>query len=300
MKMTTRTKPDEGPCLLGAHFSIAGGLHKALYTARAYGCHTLQIFTKNAHTWKERTLLPDEVERFGRARAETGIQQIAAHTSYLINAASPDPQKRAASLRALENELLRAATLDIPYVILHPGAHMGAGEAAGIAGIAAGVNHIYAQHPDLDTTLLLETTAGQGTGIGHRFEQLAAILNRIDLPDRVGVCLDTCHIHAAGYDLRTRRAYEKTIATFDALVGLKRLFVIHFNDARKALHSRIDRHAHIGEGAIGLRAFGFFMNDARLDRIPKIIETPKHKDGQDGDVINLNRLRSLLSHEIKS
>ena len=290
--MITETSHPSSPCLLGAHFSIAGGLHRAMETARSLGCPVAQIFTKNASTWKERALSAIEIARFTEARTAAGVTSVASHTSYLINPAGPDASKRKRSCRALREELLRSADLDLSTVVLHPGSHMGSGEDAGIHRAADSLNSVLADTPATTPRLLLETTAGQGSCLGRRFEELAEILSRIDDPARVGVCLDTCHIFAAGYDLRTRTAFEYTLEAFDRIIGIEHLYLIHFNDAKNPLGSRVDRHAHIGEGAIGLAAFGFFMNDPRLRRIPKILETPKD---QDGDRKNLDRLRRLLS-----
>lgn len=281
-------------CLLGAHFSIAKGLHNALLEAEKYGCSALQLFTKNSNTWKERSLLPEETERFVQTKIETGSEQIATHTSYLINLAADDQKKQALSCHALEMELVRSSQLCIPYVVLHPGSHMGQGEEAGIRKIAENVNKIFDRNPDLKTRLLFETTAGQGTNIGHTFEQIASILDRIQDRCRVGVCLDTSHIFAAGYDIRTETAYHKTIHDFDSTVGLEQIFVIHLNDSKKELGTRVDRHENIGKGTIGNAAFAYIMNERRFQKVPKIIETPKQKGDEDSDRINLDRLRSFL------
>ncbi|WP_373500547.1 deoxyribonuclease IV [Desulfococcus sp.] len=281
------------PLLLGAHFSIAGGLHNALYSAAEYGCGALQIFTRNSRTWKETPLIEAAVARFDQARRETGITEIAAHTSYLINIATPDEKNRTRSRDALAAELERCARLGIPYVVHHPGAHLGAGTGQGIATAAREIRGILEALPGTACRLLIETTAGQGTGIGRTFEEIALILAAVDAPERTGVCLDTCHIFAAGYDIRTREAYDRTLAHFERTIGLDSLFVLHLNDAKTDLGSRVDRHAHIGEGAIGLDAFGFFMQDPRLARCPKIIETPKMRGKTDMDRVNLDRLRGL-------
>ena len=286
-------KPDRVP-LLGAHFSIAKGLHQALYEAKTYGCTALQIFTKNAITWKERTLTREEINRFDQARKQTGITAIASHTSYLINLATPERKKHAMSCNALKQELIRSSMLDIPYVVLHPGAHLGKGKDQGIDKIALSINKIFAQTPDIKIRLLLETTAGQGSGLGHTFKQLALIMDKIENQDRVGICLDTSHVFAAGYDIRTAETYRKVTDTFDAIIGLENLYVIHLNDSKKELGSRVDRHEHIGRGYIGIKAFELLMNDMRFWDIPKIIETPKQKDGPDTHKMNLNRLRSLV------
>ena len=280
--------------LLGAHFSIAKGLHRSIEEAVAYGCNTLQMFTKNANTWKEKEIAGAEIERFHRSIKESGITRIASHTSYLINLASPDPKKHRMSCEALKRELLRSASLSIPFVVLHPGAHMGTGEKKGTAKIAASINRIFNQTPGANVRLLLETTAGQGSSIGHRFEQLAAILQRVEHGDRVGVCLDTCHIFASGYDIRSGTSYRKTIKRFDDVIGLERLYVIHLNDSKKGLGSRVDRHEHIGKGQIGMEGFRALMNDPRFFNIPKIIETQKDTNGIDWDQINLDKLRGLM------
>ncbi len=285
---------DHKQSLLGAHFSIAKGLHNALYEAKSYKCNTVQIFTKNANTWKERRLTQDEIDLFDQARTKTGISIIASHTSYLINLATYEKKKHAMSCMALKEELVRSSILNIPFVVLHPGSHMGSGEKEGICRIAASINEIFEENPDITTRLLLETTAGQGSSIGHTFEQLESVMDKIENRDSVGICLDTCHIFAAGYDIRTAASYRKTIDNFDKIIGFQHLFLIHLNDSRKDIGSRVDRHEHIGKGFIGLKAFELFMNDKRFKDIPKIIETPKQKKGKDLDKENLERLRTLV------
>ncbi len=278
------------PTYLGAHFSIAGGIHKALYTGQSYGCTAVQLFTKNATTWKERQLTNEDIQYFRNAVTDTGITRIAAHTSYLINLASPDREKRNKSRIALAEELIRADALGVPFVVHHPGSHMGKGLKKGMDQIAVEMNEIFRQHPQLTPRLLFETTAGQGAGIGHKFEQLAYIIEQIHEQNRVGVCLDTCHIFAAGYDIRNENAYQETMAQLRATVGIERLLFIHLNDSLKGLGSRVDRHAHIGEGAIGLTGFQLIMTDPDLIDIPKVIETHKGSDTEDFDTINLTRL----------
>ncbi len=282
--------------LLGAHFSIAKGLHKAVFTAQDYGCTALQIFTKNANSWREKTVTADQVVRFQTAVAETGIRAIAAHTSYLINLAAPDATKHAKSCEALKQELIRSSQLGLPFVVLHPGAHMDDSPEAGLQRIVDSINHIFSQVNGLTTRLLLETTAGQGSSIGHRFEQIAEMLAGIENREHIGVCLDTSHIYAAGYDLGDRASCDETLATFDRVIGLDRLFFIHLNDSKKALGSRVDRHEHIGRGEIGDEAFKFFMTAPQLRAVPKVIETPKgDKQSPDYDRQNLDRLRAFAS-----
>lgn len=291
----SRPKPGRRKwCLLGAHFSIAKGLEQAIYAAGKHECTALQIFTKNASAWKERILQPDEIDRFAAARTETGITAIASHTSYLINIASPEKKKCAMSCAALKQELIRSASLGLDYVVLHPGAHMGSGAPTGIQQVADGINRVFSDAPQAQTRLLLETTAGQGSSLGHRFEQLAEIMERIEDRHRIGICLDTSHIFAAGYDIRDPQAFRKTFGAFEDIIGLKQLYLLHLNDSKKGLGTRVDRHEHIGLGFIGLDAFKWIMNDDRLLNIPKIIETPKKKNGEDWDKNNLERLRSLI------
>jgi deoxyribonuclease-4 len=279
--------------LLGAHLSIAKGLHEAVYAAARYGSSTLQIFTKNASTWKEKALSETDIQKFKAACQDTGIHEIAAHTSYLINMAGSDTVKTEKSKSALAAELIRSDKLGIPYVVLHPGSHKGEGEAAAVERIISRLNAVFSETRDASPRLLLETTAGQGACIGHRFEHLAAIMRGVTEPDRLGICLDTCHIFAAGYDISTPSGYRETMAEFDAVIGLEHLYVIHLNDAKRGAGSLVDRHAHIGDGHIGLTGFKSIINDTRLEEIPKIIETPKKKNGEDADSINLALLRRL-------
>lgn len=280
--------------LLGAHFSIAGGLHKAFLIAQQYRCTALQIFTKNSTTWKERIVTDKEIDLFRKARREVGIKAIASHASYLINPASPEGRKHHLSKEALIHELNRSASLDIPYVVLHPGAHMGTGEKSACAKIAETINEIFSRVPPSRTKLLLETTAGQGSNVGYTFEQLALMIGDIKDKDRVGICFDTCHAFAAGYDIRTPETYEKTMKSLDKIIGLTNLYLIHLNDSKMGLGSRKDRHEHIGKGMIGLAAFAQIMNDKRLEHIPKILETPKGNGKTDYDAINLRVLRDMI------
>jgi len=282
--------------ILGAHFSIAGGIEKAVDRAKAYGCNAFQIFTKNSNTWKEKRISEAAASAFSKAMKKNKIAYAASHCSYLINLAGPEPGKRARSVSAVKNELLRADILGLSDVVLHPGAHMGSGESAGIERIAANINRIFSQTPESSPRILLETTAGQGSSLGHEFWQIRAIIDKIEDKKRIGVCLDTCHVFAAGYDLRTAENCEAMLKRFDAEIGLSRLFLIHLNDSKKECGSRIDRHEHIGEGKIGINGFKYMMTNPKLSSVPKIIETPKKKNGLDGDKINLALLRSLAGH----
>lgn len=288
--------PPAKPRLLGAHLSIAGGLEKAFYRAAALGCTALQIFTKNANTWKERRLRTDEIDRFNAARAETGINAVASHTSYLINIATPDRKQRMRSCLALQQELTRSTELQIPDVVLHPGSHMGCGEALGLENAAGSLNAVLSQQPRTSARVLLETTAGQGSSLGCRFEQIAALIDRVEEKSKIGVCLDTAHIFAAGYDIRSAASFHGVMRRFDAVIGYEYLKLLHLNDSKRNLGSRIDRHEHIGKGFIGLESFRFIMQDSRLASIPKIIETPKDAaSGEQWDRKNLDRLRSLVA-----
>ena len=279
--------------ILGAHFSIAKGLHDAVYQANSYGCNALQMFTKNATAWKERTVTHANQERFEQAKTDTGIQSIATHTSYLINLASPDSKKHAMSYRALKQEIIRSSALKIPFCVLHPGAHMGSGIDAGLLKISESINRLFSETEEATSRLLFETTAGQGSGLGHTFEQLAEIINRIEQKKRIGVCLDTCHIFVAGYDIRTQETYQQTMNHFDATLGLNLLFVIHINDSKKDIGSRIDRHTHIGKGALGVDAFKHILNDERLFHVPKLLETAHTEGDIDWTQRNLDLLRSI-------
>ena len=277
--------------LLGAHMSIAGGIHNAFSHGERAGCRTLQIFLKNANQWKGRGLTEEDRSLYIEAQKRSSIGPVMAHNSYLINLASPDPFLYERSLEAFMEEMGRANFLGVPHVVLHPGAHMGAGENQGIARVAAAINRALTQVPP-PVGILLENTAGQGSCLGHRFDHLAAILDRVRHPERIGVCLDTCHLFAAGYDIRSEAGYRKTILEFDRLLGVDRIRAFHVNDCKRELGARVDRHAHIGKGFIGLDAFRCLVNDRRFARVPKILETPKGKDLRE-DLINLAVLRSL-------
>ncbi len=279
--------------LLGAHMSTAGGLSTAFERARSIGINTMQIFTKNQNRWEQKPATSEEIARWFAAQAATGIGPVISHAAYLLNLGTPDDALWEKSVRALIDELTRAEQLDILGVVLHPGAHMGTGEAAGIARIIAGLDAAHAATPGYRTLTLVETTAGQGTALGYRFAQLQAILNGVKAPERIGFCFDTCHVFAAGYDIRTAEAYAATMAEFDRLAGLDRIRCFHFNDSKKGLGARVDRHDHIGTGVLGLQAFANILNDPRFAAVPMVLETPKSDDMHE-DVENLRILRSLI------
>ena len=279
--------------LLGAHMSIAGGVHKALERGKSVGCDVVQIFTKSSNQWKAKPLSDEDVRLFNEAKAETGISIVFGHTSYLINLAAPDPLTYDKSLKSLREELERAEALGLPYLVLHPGSHMGEGEQAGLEKIAASINSVHKSLPGLKVKLTLEITAGQGTNLGFRFEQIAQLVDMAKEPERLSTCFDTCHAFAAGYDIRTKKAYMGTMREFDRVIGLERLGVVHLNDAKKELASRIDRHEHIGKGRIGLDGFRWLLNDRRFRNTPASLETHKGKDLKE-DVENLATLRDLI------
>jgi len=274
--------------------SIEGGLDRAVNRGAEVGCDAIQLFTKSSNQWRAKSLSDEDVSRFRGAQIEKGISPVIAHDSYLINLASPDDVLYQRSTAAFGEELDRCDLLGIPYLVTHPGSHVGSGEEAGIARIAQAFNQLFSARPHQKVKVLLETTAGQGHSIGHRFEHLKAIIDRVQQPDRVAVCIDTCHIFAAGYDLRTERGYHEVMDAFDRIVGIGLVRVFHLNDCKKELGCRVDRHEHIGKGFLGVDAFRWLMNDTRFDGIPMVLETPKGDDGAE-DRVNLAVLRGLVS-----
>jgi deoxyribonuclease-4 len=278
---------------LGAHESIAGGLHKAFDRALSATCDAVQIFVKSNRSWAVKPLTEDEVARFKARAEETGIAPVVAHTSYLLNLGSPDELLWEKSRNMLITELERCEALGIPWLVLHPGAHVGSGEKAGIVRVAEGLGEVHAATPGFRTQILLETTAGQGSSLGHTFEQLARIIELTEQGERLGVCLDTCHVFAAGYELRTAEGYAATMEAFERTLGLERLKALHLNDSKGELGNRKDRHEHIGKGHIGLEGFRNLVNDPRLAGLPGLLETPKGDDLAE-DRENLRVLRSLL------
>src|ERR1700719_3667098 len=279
--------------LLGAHMSIGGGVHRAIERARSIDSKAMQIFVKNNMQWFARPLSPEEISAFLDHAQRKELRAVFAHANYLINLATTNPRFHANSIRALWEELVRADQLELPFLVLHPGAHLGAGEAAGLAKIIESIDQVFARVPKIKTRLALETTAGQGSCLGDRFEHLAAIIANVREPERLCVCLDTAHVFAAGYDIGSEAGVKKTFREFDRVVGLDRLAALHLNDSKTARGSRVDRHEHIGKGKIGLEAFRFIMRDRRFRKIPKVLETPKGKDLKE-DVENLQTLRGLL------
>lgn len=279
---------------LGAHESIAGGLHTAFARGQSVGCDALQIWVKNSRQWTATPLTGEEIRLFQEAQAATGIQPVVAHAAYIINPAAPDETLRRKSLAALILELERCEALGIPYLVLHPGSHTGAGEAEGLRLVAQSLGEAHAATPGYRVQILLEATAGQGTNLGYRFEQLAYLLEQTPQGDRLGICLDTCHLFGAGYELRTPEGYAATIAAFEQTIGLSRLKAWHLNDSKNGLGSRKDRHEHIGQGALRLEAFRLLLHDPRMEGLPGLLETDKSDDLHE-DRENLATLRALCS-----
>lgn len=276
--------------LLGAHFSIAGGLHRSFDHADKYQSTAMQIFTQNSHTWKIRELEKSDIEKFLNRKKESGVINIVSHAGYLINLAGSDPEKREKSFQSMRGELLRAELLEIENLVLHPGSHMKTSVAEGIERITESINLLLDDKALGNTTILFETTAGQGYSVGHRLEHIQDIIKKIDQKERVGLCIDTCHVFAGGYDIRTEDGYNDFVNEIDSRFGVKAVKCIHLNDSKKDVASRVDRHEHIGKGFIGGKAFELIMRDPRFVHAPKIIETPTEKDGLDMNRINFDRL----------
>lgn len=281
---------------LGAHMSIAGGYYRAVEEAQRCGCDCVQIFTKNNNQWRAKEITAEEAAQFTATLAKLKISHPLSHTSYLINLASPDEALWQKSVESMVVEVRRAMQLGIPYVVVHPGSHTTATEEQGIANVAVALDMVHKLVPRTKTRILLEITAGQGTNLGWKFSQLAAIINQTSKPDRIGICFDTCHAFAAGYDLRDRPAYQAMWREFDKQLGLDRLKAIHLNDSKRELGSRIDRHEHIGRGQIGEAGFRNLLSDKRFREIPMYLETPKENAGDEPwDIVNLRTLRELAS-----
>lgn len=278
---------------IGSHMSISGGVDRAFARAETVGLEVMQIFTKNQNQWRANPIPPKTVDRFFAERERTGIHLVFAHDSYLINLCAPDPTTRERSLLALQEELERCDLLEIPYLVAHPGSHLGRGESWGISEIAMSINHVFDRDKHGKAMLLLENTAGQGSNLGYRFEQLAEMRAGIENKQRVGFCFDTCHAFAGGYNLSTPGGVRATFKDLDSTIGLAHLKVFHFNDSKKPLGSRVDRHEHIGKGAMGLEVFRFLMRSSRFKNHPMALETPKSEDLHE-DRENIETLKALL------
>ena len=296
VKDLTRKRPTKSggvQPLLGAHVSTAGGVARAIDRASTIGCTAMQIFVKNNMQWFAKPLDTAEVRAFCEHPRRDTLRSVFGHSGYLINLAARDPGFHELSMRSLREELTRADLLGLPFLVLHPGAHMGQGVEAGLEKVVASLDAIYGMIPKTKTRIALETTAGQGSSLGRTFEELAFILSSCRESERLCVCIDTAHLFAAGYDLASNEGVARTFAQFQRLIGLKRLAAIHLNDSKAAAGSRVDRHEHIGKGKIGLQAFQYVMREPRFRGIPKVIETPKGPDMAE-DVVNLATLRSLM------
>lgn len=288
------TQPPDNPILLGAHMSIAGGVHTAVERAMSVHCTALQLFVKNSNQWKGRPLSDDDVSTYKKLLRESRIGAVVVHDTYLINLCAVNEEILQKSRFALKDELDRSETIGAEYLNFHPGSHMGAGEAEGIKRIAESLNLVHEQTRGYNVKSVLEATAGQGTSIGYRFEHLRAIIDLVEEPERMGVCIDTCHVFAAGYDIGSEAGYERTFNEFDDILGLERLVAFHVNDSKRELGSRVDRHEHIGKGKIGRNGFRLLMNDPRFQKIPKILETPKGEDLKE-DVMNMRVLKRMVN-----
>ena len=273
--------------------SIGGGVHRAIERSCSISCNAMQIFVKNNMQWFAKPLERAEISAFLEHTQRCELDSVFAHANYLINLAATNPQFHANSLRALAEELTRADQLELPFLVMHPGAHLGAGEDAGLDKIVGSIDAVHTVLPKIKTKIALETTAGQGSCLGDKFEQIAYIIDNVREPERLCVCLDTAHVHAAGYDLATESSTRKMFAAFERTIGLSRLAALHLNDSKTARGSRVDRHEHIGKGKIGLNAFRFIMREPRFRKIPKVLETPKGKELLE-DVENMKTLRGLL------
>jgi deoxyribonuclease-4 len=278
---------------LGAHMSISGGLHLAIDRAVAAGCGVLQIFTRNSNQWKGKPVGEADAALFREKFTVSGLHEIISHDIYLINLAAPPGETRDKSLAAFRDELETCARLEIKKVVMHPGSHLTDSPDVGLTRVIEAFDQLFDEVPQFEGKVLIETTAGQGTNLGRTFEELATIMNGSKFPQKFGVCFDTCHTFAAGYDTATAEGYADTMEQFDRLIGLEQLQCFHFNDSKKGLGSRVDRHEHIGQGTLGLNPFRFILNDPRFTRIPKILETPKG-DNEDMDAVNLEILRGLV------
>lgn len=295
----TRKRPGSGrrlranQALLGAHMSIAGGKQLAVRRAVDAGCKVLQIFVKNSNQWSAPELQEEEVHAFRTERKKARLRAVVAHSSYLINLASPQEPLWKRSVSAMLDELRRSERLQLSHLVTHPGAHVGSGESAGIRRVAEAIDRIHEECDADFPRIALETTAGQGTSLGHRFEHLRDIVSACRNPERVDLCVDTCHVFAAGYDVRSGESCRQVFEELDRIVGLQKLALFHFNDSKKPLGSRVDRHEHIGKGAIGSEGFEWILNERRFSKIPKILETPKGEN-LEYDIENLRLLRSLI------
>jgi deoxyribonuclease-4 len=279
--------------LFGAHCSTAGGFHKALERGKFIGAEVVQIFVKNNMRWFGKAPAPQDVVLFKTEWAALNFECVFGHAGYLINLGAPPSANRDLSIKSLVQEIQFATALGLPFLVMHPGAHLGAGEASGLKQIVEGLNEVFRATKASPVRIALENTAGQGSSLGNRIAHFAAIYDGVDHPHRLGICLDTAHLFAAGYDIRSRKGWRAVIAGIGRLVGIRQILAFHLNDSKTELGSRVDRHAHIGQGKIGLAGFRVIVNDARFKKRPGCLETPRSPDLKE-DVMNLATLRSLI------
>lgn len=279
---------------LGAHMSIAGGVELALLRGQSVGCEAIAMFTKNNNQWKAKKLTQQDADKFSAALIETGIKPVVAHSSYLINLSSPVAALWKKSTASMEDELARCELLGIPYLVVHPGSHKGKGVDYGLRRVAAAMDQIHGKHPNWRVMTLIEHTAGQGDHLCHLFEEIAQLRELIAEKKRVGVCLDSCHLLAAGYDIRKPETYADVFKKFSDLIGIEQVKAWHLNDSKTPLGSRVDRHDHIGKGKVGRAGFKNIMNDPRWNSLPGLLETPKGEDMKE-DKVNLRALRRLIA-----
>lgn len=280
--------------IFGAHMSTGGGVWKALQRGVGIGCDTIQFFVKNNMQWFGKPYAPHDIALYTKELAAKKVQAVFGHAGYLINLGAPSGPNRDNSLKSLLQEVQLATQLDVPFLVLHPGAHLGTGEEAGLAQIVDGLNLVFRATKDSSVRIALENTAGQGSCLGNKIAHLAAIIEAVDEPKRLGICLDTAHFFAAGYDIRTPKGWDTAIKEVDKLIGTRQILAFHLNDSKTDLGSRVDRHEHIGKGKIGKEAFRHIVNDARFKKLPGCLETPKSKDLHE-DVENLAVLKSLVT-----
>lgn len=278
----------------GAHMSTGGGVWKALERGRGIDCEVIQFFVKNNMQWFGKPYAPADLTQYANEFNQCGFACVFGHTGYLINLGAAASDNRDKSIKSLIQEIQLATDLGLPFLVMHPGAHLGAGEESGFKQIVAGLNEVFRATKHSPVRIALENTAGQGSCLGHKMSHLAAIYDAVDRPDRLGICLDTAHFFAAGYDIRTEKGWNSALTELDSLVGLKEVAAFHLNDSKTELGSRVDRHAGIGEGKIGREAFRHIINDPRFKNHPGCLETPKGKDLKE-DVENLAILRSLIA-----
>jgi deoxyribonuclease-4 len=279
--------------LLGAHCSTEGGLHTAFERAETIGATAMQIFTQNARQWHSSKIQPEIIEMYKMNMSKSKVKTVISHDSYLINLCAKEEHIQKKSEMAFKGEIIRCHDLGIKYLVFHPGSHLGQGEEFGLNKVSDALNRLHKETKECEVISVLETTAGQGTNLGYKFEHLKHIIDLMDNKDRIGVCIDTCHIFAAGYDIRDKKSYKKTMSTFDEIIGFDYLCAVHINDCKSEFGSHVDRHEHIGKGKIGVDTFSFLLNDKRFKEIPKVLETPKSKDLHE-DIENLTILRGLV------